>query len=90
MLCKDQWWKVAAVEGTMLAYVCLCGLNEEVVVQELQGCLQEHMGTFILWLITAAVRLCSREICWHLSQQDPCTAGGKDDGCAACNSPIAS
>lgn len=90
VLYKDQWCELAAAEGTMLPYLCLCGLDKEVLVWELQGCLQEHTGTFFLRLITAATHLCGRDICWHLGQQDPCAAGGKDNGSVASPSPTAS
>lgn len=76
MLAKDQWWEVAAGEGTMVAHLCLWGLDEEVLVWQLQSCLLEHMETFIRQLITAAMCLCGRDIHRHLDQQDAHAARG--------------
>ncbi|NXU22135.1 TOPRS ligase, partial [Thalassarche chlororhynchos] len=90
VLLEDEWWEVAAAEGTIVAHLCLCGLDEEMLVRQLQNCLLENTGTFVRQLITAAMCLCSREIRRHLSQQDPHAASGEDDSPVASPSPIAS
>ena len=90
VLAEDQWWEMAAAEGTIVAHLCLYGLDEEALVRQLQNCLPEDAETFIHQLITAAVRLCGREIRWHLDQQNSHAAGEEDDGPAASPSPTAS
>ncbi|NWH48170.1 TOPRS ligase, partial [Fregata magnificens] len=90
VLFEEQRWEVAAAEGTVVAYLCLWGLDEEVLVRELQGYLQGQTQTFVRRLIAAAVHLCGRELRRHLGQQGPRVARGEDDGPAASPSPTAS
>ncbi|GAB0205677.1 hypothetical protein GRJ2_003033300 [Grus japonensis] len=80
---EDRRWEVAAAEGTVVAHLCLYGLDEEALVQHLQNSLTEHTGPFVLWLIVTAVRLFGREIHRHLGQQDPRAAGEEDNSPAA-------
>ncbi|NXS40102.1 TOPRS ligase, partial [Balaeniceps rex] len=90
VLSEDQWWEVAAGEGTIVAHLCLYGLDEEALVRQLQSCLPENAPTFIRQLIITSVRLCGPQIRRQLGQQDPRAAGEEDDGPAASPSPTAS
>ncbi|XP_074449335.1 uncharacterized protein LOC141745456 isoform X2 [Larus michahellis] len=71
VLFEDRWWDVAAAEGSIVAHLCLWGLDEAVLEQQLQNCLPELTRTFIRHLNMLAVRLCSRELRQHLAHQDP-------------------
>ncbi|KAM6037167.1 uncharacterized protein LJ206_001787 [Theristicus caerulescens] len=86
----DRWWEATTAEGIIVGHLCLCGLDEAVLVHELQSCLPENAGPFVLRLITTAVRLCGGELRRHLGQQDPRAAGGEDESPAASPSPAAS
>ncbi|GAB0205886.1 translation initiation factor IF-2-like [Grus japonensis] len=79
VLAEDQWWEVAGAEGTIVAHLCLCGLDEEALVRHLQNRLTEHTMTFIRQLIAVAMRLCGREIRQHLGQWDPHAAGEEEE-----------
>ncbi|GAB0205840.1 hypothetical protein GRJ2_003049600 [Grus japonensis] len=79
VLAEDQWWEVAGAEGTIVAHLCLCGLDEEALVRHLQNSLTEHTMTFIRQLIAVAMRLCGREIRQHLGQWDPHAAGEEEE-----------
>ncbi|KAM9589288.1 uncharacterized protein ACIBXB_007720 [Morphnus guianensis] len=71
VLFQHQWWEVAAAEGTVVAHLCLYGLDEEELVQQLQNCLPGNVATFIHRLIATAVRVCAMAVCRHLAQQGP-------------------
>ncbi|NXE10835.1 TOPRS ligase, partial [Lophotis ruficrista] len=90
LIFEEQWWEVAAGEATIVGYLCLWGLDEEVLVQHLRNCLPNNAEPFVRQLITAAVRLCGSEIRRHLDQQDPCAPREEDNSPAASPSPIAS
>ncbi|NXT34323.1 TOPRS ligase, partial [Pelecanoides urinatrix] len=90
VLVKNQWWQVALGEANVVGQLLICGLDEEMLVRQLQSSLRENTGTFIRQLIATALRLCGREIRRHLGQQDPCAAAREDDSPAAGPSPTAS
>jgi len=71
VLAEGEWWEEAAAEGHVMAQLCLCGLDKEELVRQLQQCMPEHARTFVCRLIAITQRLCGRQIHWHLEQQDP-------------------
>ncbi|NXS69224.1 TOPRS ligase, partial [Pandion haliaetus] len=83
VLFRHQWWEVAAAEGTVVAHLCLYGLDEEMLVQQLHNCLPGNAATFIHRLINTTVRVCGRAIRRHLGQQGPRTAWVGDERPAA-------
>ncbi|NXW92394.1 TOPRS ligase, partial [Alopecoenas beccarii] len=89
-LAENEWWEVDATEATVVAHLCLWGLDEEALVRQLQDNVPEDTRTFVRQLIAAAVHLCGREIRLHLGQQDPHAEWGEDDSSASSASPTAS
>ncbi|NWQ78453.1 TOPRS ligase, partial [Columbina picui] len=89
-LAENEWWEVDAMEATVVAHLCLWGLDEEALVRQLQDNVQEDTRTFVRQLISAVVHLCGREICLHLGQQDPHDDRGEDDSPASSPSTTAS
>ncbi|NXL54090.1 TOPRS ligase, partial [Podilymbus podiceps] len=79
-LAEGEWWEVAAAEGTVVAHLCLHGLDEAVLAQQLRACLPEDAGTFTRQLIAAAVRLCRGGIRRHLGWQDSSPAASPGPG----------
>ncbi|XP_074673819.1 uncharacterized protein LOC141920635 [Strix aluco] len=88
-LFEGQWWEAGTAEGLIVSHLCLWGLDEAVLVRNMQNCLGENTPTFVGQLFDAAVRLCAMEIRQHVGQQDPhaATARGEHDGPASSPSP---
>ena len=91
-LFEGQWWEAGTAEGLIVSHLCVWGLDEAVLVQNMQSFLGENAPTFVSQLFDAAVRLCAMEIRQHVGQQDPraATAGGEHDGPASSPSPTTS
>ncbi|XP_021154696.2 uncharacterized protein LOC110365057 [Columba livia] len=89
-LAENEWWELDATEATVVAHLCLWGLDEEALVRQLQDNVLEDTRTFVRQLIDATVQLCGREIRLHLGQQDPRADSGEDDSPASSPSPSAS
>ncbi|KAJ7398035.1 hypothetical protein BTVI_129581 [Pitangus sulphuratus] len=62
VLFSAHWWEKALAESTIIANLCRYGLNEEVLVRELQPLLEEHTETFVRQLIDVAAERCTDQI----------------------------
>ncbi|NWI67012.1 TOPRS ligase, partial [Todus mexicanus] len=56
-----QWWRVRSAEGNILHALCVCGLDEEVMVQRLQDCLEEYTSPLVHGVINTIVQRCSED-----------------------------
>ncbi|XP_032554041.1 E3 ubiquitin-protein ligase Topors-like [Chiroxiphia lanceolata] len=61
-LFSAHWWEEALAESTILANLCRFGLNEEVLVRELQPILEDHTEAFVRQLISVAADRCTDQI----------------------------
>ncbi|NXY78550.1 TOPRS ligase, partial [Glareola pratincola] len=57
----EQWWLARGAESQILQALCLCGLNEEALVQRMQPVFQEHTALLVQGLINAIVHRCREE-----------------------------
>ncbi|XP_074876856.1 uncharacterized protein LOC142027100 [Buteo buteo] len=82
-LFQHRWWEVAAAEGTVVAHLCLYGLEEEELAQRLQNCLPGDAAAFVRRLVATTVRVCAAAVCRHLARQGPRAVWLGDDRPAA-------
>ncbi|NXF69428.1 TOPRS ligase, partial [Ciccaba nigrolineata] len=86
-LFEGQWWEAGTAEGLIVSHLCLWGLDEAVLVRNMQSNLGENARTFVSQLIAAAVRLCTTEIRRHVGQQDPHAATDREEHDGPASSP---
>ncbi|XP_071590490.1 uncharacterized protein [Heliangelus exortis] len=68
VLTEADWWELEAMEGNVVTSLCDYGLDEEVLVRELQSCMPASAETFVRRLMAAATHLCGSEFRQHLAQ----------------------
>ncbi|XP_014817666.1 PREDICTED: E3 ubiquitin-protein ligase Topors-like, partial [Calidris pugnax] len=78
----EQWWLATGREALLLQALCLWGLDEEAMVEQLQPGLEEHTASLVHDLIDVVMRRCSHEA---LRMLQSFTAGQEEeeDGHAA-------
>ncbi|XP_071586962.1 E3 ubiquitin-protein ligase Topors-like [Heliangelus exortis] len=67
---EGEWWEEIELEGTIIFYLCLYGLDEEQLLQDLQVWLGNSTQTFVHELIEMALHLCGRDLRQYLAQQN--------------------
>ncbi|XP_071586979.1 E3 ubiquitin-protein ligase Topors-like [Heliangelus exortis] len=70
---ENTWWMMHVVEVTVVARLCEYGLDEELLLEDLQYCVPGNPETFVRQLIETASEVCARELQQHLAQQNPAT-----------------
>ncbi|NXJ35696.1 TOPRS ligase, partial [Ciconia maguari] len=78
-----RWWQARSAESSVLHALCLCGPNEEVMVQMLQDYLKEYTAPLVHGLINIMVCQCSEEARRLLRAH---AAGQEDDSRGASSS----
>ncbi|NXG83127.1 TOPRS ligase, partial [Stercorarius parasiticus] len=84
----EDWWLATGAESLILQALCLCGPDEEVVVQQLQPGLQEHTAPLVHGVINVIVHRCSEEARRLL--RTLAAGGEEEDSHAASPSPSSS
>ncbi|CAN0327293.1 unnamed protein product [Bubo scandiacus] len=62
---EEQWWLAVTTEKLVLHALCICGPDEEPIVQLLQHSLQEHTAPLVHGLINVIMHRCRFEA-WRL------------------------
>ncbi|NXK45957.1 TOPRS ligase, partial [Chauna torquata] len=83
MISGSEWWEVVAGQSTIVGFLCLYGLDEEVLVRVLRPCLKNHTVPFVVRLIAVAVQLYGTEIRRQQDHRDARAAGGQEDSPAS-------
>ncbi|NXK01214.1 TOPRS ligase, partial [Corythaixoides concolor] len=86
-----RWWVASYAENIILHGLCIYGPDEELMVQRLQDCLQEHAAPLVHGVIDLIVHQCSEEAQRLLHSH---AAGEEDDsrvaGCSSSSSSCTS
>ncbi|NXK00470.1 TOPRS ligase, partial [Corythaixoides concolor] len=77
---EARWWEVNTAESVILYGLCIYGPDEELLVQRLQDCFEEHAAPLVHGIVDIIVRQCSEEAQRLLRFR---AAGEEDDSCAA-------
>ncbi|XP_071587153.1 E3 ubiquitin-protein ligase Topors-like [Heliangelus exortis] len=87
---EGEWWKADQAEGIIVSYLCLHGLDEEQLVEDLQTWVLGNTEAFVHELISVASRLCSSELQHYLAQENPGASSSPTTSPAATPSPPSS
>ncbi|XP_040519113.1 uncharacterized protein LOC121109599 [Gallus gallus] len=82
-LTRNGWWAVCVGQWTVVGLLCIFGLDEEALVQELQPFSDADLVPFVRRLISTAAALYGPVIRRQLDQQEGCAAGQREDSPAA-------
>eukprot|EP00075_Anas_platyrhynchos_P016767 XP_027306020.1 uncharacterized protein LOC113842549 [Anas platyrhynchos] len=74
------WWDQDVLEAKVIAWLCRFGLEEVVLVREMQPFLQGHTERFVNQLIDRAVDMCSDEFLEELGLLEPPPASQHQNG----------
>ncbi|XP_066847357.1 E3 ubiquitin-protein ligase Topors-like [Anser cygnoides] len=74
------WWDQDVLEANVITWLCRCGLEEVVLVRELQPFLQGHAESFVNQLIDRTVEMCSDEFLEELGLLEPPPASQHQNG----------
>ncbi|XP_071887589.1 uncharacterized protein [Anas platyrhynchos] len=75
-----DWWEQDVLEANVIACLCRCGLNELVLVRELQPLLQGQTVSFVQQLIHETVEMCSDDFLEELGLLEPAPAIQQQNG----------
>jgi len=87
---RSTWWVVHSRQSIVLLCLCMYGLDEAVLLQELQPSLRNLTESFVRRLITITAAMYGPELRRQLHRQDSRAAAGQQDRPAATPSPAAS
>lgn len=84
---RDQWWMARSTQSVILHALCVYGPDREIMIQSLQGVLEEHTVSLVHGTIDIIVRDCSSGAQRLLHSH---TAADEDDSPAASSSSSSS